>query len=78
MVNDCGLRAYWNSRLEALRVVVARGIERSEVPLSLDPRLVMEMCAGPIMLRRISGESVTPRYVKKLLDRVIPALQKPD
>jgi AcrR family transcriptional regulator len=68
-------RTYWNNRLEVIRVIVARAKKRDEVPFSLDPRLVMEMCAGPITLRRISGESVTPRYIKKLIERVVIGLQ---
>jgi AcrR family transcriptional regulator len=39
-------RTYWNSRLELMKVIVTRAAKRGEVPLSLDPRLVMEMCAG--------------------------------
>jgi AcrR family transcriptional regulator len=67
---------YWTSRVEGVREVVTRAAARGEVPKSLDPRVVMEMCAGPFMMRRISGVAVTPRYLKNLLDRVIPVLQK--
>jgi AcrR family transcriptional regulator len=67
-------RAYWNSRLETVREIVARAVARGEVPASLDPRFVMEMTSGPMMLRRISGESVTPRYLKNLVEQVVPAL----
>jgi AcrR family transcriptional regulator len=69
-------KQYWSARLDGIREIVARAAARGEVPKSLDVRLVIEVCAGPIILRQISGESVTPRYVKNLLDRVIPALQK--
>jgi len=69
-------RAYWNSQLDGVREIVARAVARGEAPASLDPRFVTEMCSGPMILRRLSGESVTPRYLKNLLDRVIPVLQK--
>jgi len=46
------------------------------VPASLNPRLVMEICAGAVMMRRTSGLPITPAYLKVLLDRVIPILQK--
>jgi AcrR family transcriptional regulator len=69
-------RSYWNSRLETTREIVARAVARGEVPASLDPRLVMEMSSGPIMLRRISGESVTPRHIKNLVERLVLALCK--
>ena len=67
-------RAYWNSRLEGVRVIVTRAIERGELSPSLDPRLVLEMTTGPIMLRRTSGETVTPRYIKNLIERVVAGL----
>lgn len=67
---------YWNSRLNNVSEILERAIARGEVPKSLDPRLVMEICAGPTMLHGISGMPVTPGYLKTLLDRVIPALQK--
>jgi AcrR family transcriptional regulator len=67
-------RSYWNSRLEVMREIVMRARARGEVPASLDPRFVMEMTSGPLMLRITSGEIVSPRYVKKLVDRVVLAL----
>ena len=67
-------RAYWNSRLEVVRQIVARAVARGEVRALLDPRFVMEMSSGPIMLRLTSGESVTPRYIKSLVERLVPAL----
>ncbi|HTZ83497.1 MAG TPA: TetR/AcrR family transcriptional regulator [Candidatus Acidoferrales bacterium] len=67
-------REYWNSRLETVRELVIRAQARGEVPASLDPRFVLEMLSGPMLLRAISGEMVTPRYVRKLVDRVVPVL----
>jgi AcrR family transcriptional regulator len=67
-------REYWNSRLEGMRQVVIRARARGEVPTSLDPRLVLEMSSGSIMLRSISGQVVSPGYIRKLVDRIVPAL----
>ncbi len=36
--------------MDGVKVIVARAAARGEVPASLDPRLVMEICHGPIML----------------------------
>ena len=69
-------RQYWNSRVDGVREIVRRAVVRGEVPASLDPRLVMEICAGAVMMRRTSGLPITPAYQKVLLDRVIPILQK--
>jgi AcrR family transcriptional regulator len=67
-------RQYWNSRLEAVRQIVTRARARGEVPASLDPRLVMEIFSGSITLRTISGEVVSPGYIRKLVGRIVPAL----
>ncbi len=70
-------RAYWNSRLEAVGEIVVRARERGEVPASLDPRFAMEMFTGPMIVRATSGEVVSARYVKKLVDHVVPMLSAP-
>jgi AcrR family transcriptional regulator len=69
-------RAYWDSQLDGVREIVKRAVGRGEAPKSLDPWFVVEMCSGPMILRRLSGRLVTTRYLKTLLDRVIPMLQK--
>lgn len=44
---------FWQRRLEAAGIVVTRAIERGEVPVTTDPRLVVEMLVAPIHFRTL-------------------------
>ena len=67
--------AYWESRLRVAAEIVERAKSRGELPRSVDPRLVMEMLSGPILLRLTSGKRVTARYIYEIVRRVTIGLQ---
>jgi len=67
-------RAYWNSRKVAMRPLVLRAIERGELPGSVQPDFAFDLFTGPILLRRIAGEAVPRKYVRKLVSSIIAGL----
>jgi AcrR family transcriptional regulator len=52
--------------------IVQRGIDRGELPVNVDPKLVGELIAAPVMRKVLTfKESVTPKYLQKIIDIVI-------
>ncbi len=69
-------REYWTSRLDTIRVMVERAVTRGELPVSADPRFVMDLLTGPLFVRRTSGGQVTRAYVERVVDGACRALLK--
>jgi AcrR family transcriptional regulator len=68
-------RAYWTSRLQAVNTIVERAKARGELPASIDSRFVMELLAGPLILRRMAGERATRTYVKRIVEIICRAIR---
>lgn len=63
------------ARLEAMRVVIQRAIEREEVAPSTDARLALEMVIAPLHLRAlITGESLTDELCTHIVDMLLTGL----
>jgi AcrR family transcriptional regulator len=63
------------ARLEAMRVVIQRAIEREEVAPSTDARLALEMVIAPLHLRAlITGESLTEELSTHVVDMLLTGL----
>lgn len=48
---DDAVRRFWQRRLETLTPVVARAVEREELPADVDPELVFETLGAPLYYR---------------------------
>jgi AcrR family transcriptional regulator len=54
--------------------LLTEGVANGELPADLDPDLVAEALAGPILLRRLmSLPPFEPRQVQRLVDQLLPA-----
>jgi len=52
--------------------VIARGIERGELPAGTDPSMVADMLTGSIFMRAyITGQTVDDAYLVALVDRIL-------
>ncbi len=60
-------------RAREVRVqIVKRGIERGELPNSVDAEIISDLFSAPILRRLLTfGEHVKPRYVEYVIDTVI-------
>ncbi|MGW6696497.1 TetR/AcrR family transcriptional regulator [Nocardia sp. NPDC055049] len=67
---------FWETRYEANRAMVARAVERGELPAGTDTRTVVETLIAPIHFRHfLTRESMDERFVDQHVIRVIRALQ---
>ena len=54
--------------------VIARGVERGELPAGTDPGDVLDMLAGPVLHRRaVSTGRVSAAFAERVVDRVLTA-----
>ena len=54
--------------------LLAAGVANGDLPANLDPELMAEALAGPILLRRLmSLPPLEPGQVRQLVDQLIPA-----
>jgi AcrR family transcriptional regulator len=59
---------------QSLLDLLAAGVANGDLPPDLDPELMTEALAGPILLRRLlSLPPLEPAQVRKLVDQLIPA-----
>jgi AcrR family transcriptional regulator len=66
------VRRFWRARLDAGAAVIARGIDRGEVPPDTDVDLVTECFLGPIYLRvLLSRQPVTGDFLERVIDLVL-------
>ena len=64
-------------RQRPLRVILERGIERGELPETLDLDRAVALLVGPLFYRRfISHEPVSPALAAEIVDAVLPALSR--
>ncbi|GGY58627.1 TetR/AcrR family transcriptional regulator [Streptomyces omiyaensis] len=70
--------AYWSDRLDRGAVMVARAVERGELPPDTDPGLVIEALAGPLFTRAlISGAPLDATLAPRLVDLVLGGASAP-
>ncbi len=66
------VESFWRERLDAGAAVIARGIERGELPPATDADLVIESLLAPIYVRvLLSGHSVTVDFLERLIDLLL-------
>jgi hypothetical protein len=52
--------------------LIQRGIERGEIRPDVDARVMVDLLGGPVVLRRlITGDPVTPRLARTIVDLVL-------
>ncbi len=61
------------ARARDVRVqIVQHGIERGELPATVDPEIISDLFSAPILRRLLTfGESVKPQYIEYVIDTVI-------
>lgn len=73
---DVGHR-FWQSRVEATRVVVERAIARGELPAETEPVLMIELIGGPIWFRTfVLGQKVNDAFVDRVVEAAMTGLVK--
>lgn len=59
-------------RQRSLLGVIKRGVERGEIRPDVDARVMVDLLGGPVVLRRlITGDPVTPRLARTIVDLVL-------
>jgi AcrR family transcriptional regulator len=59
-------------RQRSLLSLILRGIERGEIRPDVDARVMVDLLGGPVVLRRlITGDPVTPRLARTIVDLVL-------
>jgi AcrR family transcriptional regulator len=65
-------QAFWASRIDALRGVVQRGIDRGELRADTDPGLLLEALVAPVHGRLLlTGEPIGDDLPERLVDLVL-------
>jgi AcrR family transcriptional regulator len=65
-------RAFWSARLEALRQVVERAIDRGQLRAGIDPRLLLETVVAPLHVRvLLTGEPIDDDLPERIVDLVL-------
>jgi len=65
-------------RQRGLRRLIERGIERGEIRADVDARVMVDLLGGPVVLRRlITGDPVTPRLARSIVDLVLDGAATP-
>jgi AcrR family transcriptional regulator len=63
---------FWAERLQLAGVIVARAVERGELPPGTDPQLLIEAMVGPLYLRLLyTARPLTPAYADQLVDLLL-------
>ena len=81
-IQDAGSRArrhdYWKRRLERLRIMLDRAVERGEFPGDADPIVFLEALIAPIYFRLlVTNESLDTWSDADHIDRLLKAYAKP-
>ena len=65
-------RAFWSGRLDALSPVVQRGIDRGDLRVSTDPRLLLETLVAPLHGRvLLTGGPIDDELAVRIVDLVL-------
>jgi hypothetical protein len=64
------------SRLEAMRVLIDRAIDRGELPVGTDARFALEMLVSPLHMRTfMTGEPLTDTLPEQVVDVILDGLR---
>jgi AcrR family transcriptional regulator len=64
------------SRLEAMRVLIDRAIDRGELPVGTDARFALEMLVSPLHMRTfMTGEPLTDTLPEQVVDMILDGLR---
>jgi AcrR family transcriptional regulator len=70
------VRVFWRERLDVGGALIAKGIERGELPPETDADLAIESFLGPIYLRvLLSGYPVTGDFLERLIDLLLNGIR---
>jgi AcrR family transcriptional regulator len=64
------------SRLEAMRVLIGRAVDRGELPVGTDARFALEMLVSPLHMRTfMTGEPLTETLPEQVVDMILDGLR---
>jgi hypothetical protein len=67
-------RAYWQRRFDMVRIVFDRAKSRGELPLDLDPIVLVEALIAPLYLRLLVTEEPLAEWpANEMIDRLLSA-----
>jgi AcrR family transcriptional regulator len=65
-------------RRERARIILARAIERGEIPADLDLEVIVDLLYGPFYLRMLQGHAaVNDRFARTVVDYVVATVARP-
>ena len=65
------MQSFWAERFAGATTIVARAVERGELPTSADPDLLIELLIGPLWVRLLlTGQPVTPELADRVAELV--------
>ncbi|BBX90003.1 TetR/AcrR family transcriptional regulator [Mycolicibacterium boenickei] len=70
-------REFWSGRLELVRAIIDRAVDRGELPAGTDPRLVLETLVAPLSFRTLVtrqpiDDGLCTRLVELVLAGILP------
>ena len=69
---------YWRARAKEAREVIARAIDRGELPTDADSDLLIETVLGPIYLRMlVTGGPLSPAFLTRVVDLALNGATRP-
>lgn len=72
------LTAWIHDRRQSPREIVARAVERGELPTDVDVELLLDLTGGTVIFRElIAGERTERADVERLIDAVLPGFTGP-
>jgi AcrR family transcriptional regulator len=65
-------------RREPARIILARALERGEIPADLDIEAILDLLYGPFYLRILNGHApLNDRFARTVVDYVVAAVARP-
>jgi AcrR family transcriptional regulator len=65
-------------RREPARIILARAVERGEIPADLDMEAIVDLVYGPFYMRILHGHApVNDRFARTVVDYVVAAVTRP-
>lgn len=66
---------FWTGRLGLARAIIDRAIDRGELPVDTDPRLVLETLVAPLSFRTlVTREGIDDQLCSRLVDLVLAGI----
>lgn len=67
------LRGFWTARRARTFQVLARGVERGELPPDLDPGVTVDLLYGPVYSRLLAADPLDERLARRIVEAVLGA-----